>query len=401
MAFFVLVILFSLPLYISVSQFETAAAEMKVRQDWRTMTNDRFMTAGEIQLRLKNGTLDEVSPRALPTKQAMGNGKKMKITGFDSLPVRKYLIERLEMSPGNLVLLCATGCSGKTMLVQYIATCVSANKPLFGVFQVCPGSVVHIDQEQGELQTLRRYIRLANGLDATDIDVERRTLINRLDAPILDPAVVEKEVLEVCQGKALCIVDSLKACSSADENSDKIEVVLKMFKRVAEKTGCVMLVVHHKGKGKDAKQSGRGHSSIYDSADVQIDLEATPGGEMFELSCAKNREGKYFDGIQYQLSDEGSFHMGQNCTEKLCVVPVLLDVKNIKQEQRDKLIQALRDTVELKRGDLYGKVKGDRRKFNELVDEMIKSGELEQSAGSHNAKMLSLSQNFKDTEGWN
>lgn len=365
--------------------------------------NYRLVPGGgpEIERLAKLGRLDEIAPRELPKKLALGRGKKMRLTGFDSLPVRKYLIERLEMSPGNLVILCATGCSGKTMLAQYIATCVSADKPLFGVFQVSSGPILHIDQEQSEIQTLRRYMRLAYGVGATDIDVERMNLLERLDATHLPPAEVEKELVEACQGKVLCIIDSLKAASCADENSDKIEVVLKMFKRVAEKTGCVMLVVHHKGKGKDAKQSGRGHSSIYDSADVQIDLNAIEGGQLFELTCAKNREGRYFDGISYNMVDDGPFHEGQNCNERLLFVPVALDIKSIKQKQRDKIIQALRDNDKLSLTELFGKVKGERRKFNETLEDMVDGKEVEESTGNHGARMFSLTQEFKDTEGWN
>ena len=95
--------------------------------------------------------------------------------------------------------------------------------------------------------------------------------------------------INMCKGINLLIVDSLKAVVSCDENSGEIEKPLKMLKRVAEEANCVVLVIHHKGKGKDAKQSGRGHSSIYDSADVQLDLEVN--NEIYEITCAKNREG--------------------------------------------------------------------------------------------------------------
>lgn len=359
---------------------------------------ENLVTLADINQAVKNGKIEEIAPRQTKPTLAIERKAMMEIIGFDALPTKQYVIERLEISPGNLVLLCATGCSGKTMLAQYIATCISGGAPLFGMFPVKNGGVIHIDMEQSEIQTLRRYIRLANGVEVKKIDVARVTLKNRLDSPMLPLEEVEKELVELCTGKVLCVVDSLKAVSCADENSDKIEVVLKMFKRVAEKTQCAVLCVHHKGKGKDAKQSGRGHSSIYDSADVQFDLDAS--NEVYEISCAKNREGKYFDGIKYQLLDEGSFHMGQNCTEKLVFNPLQMDIKSTKQTQREKIIEALRSADQLKFNDLFGHVRGDRAKFGEVLDTMIENNEVVMVPGPRNAKLYSLTEDFKSAEGW-
>jgi len=321
---------------------------------------------------------------------------KMKITNFDNLPTKQYVIERLEISPGNLVLLCATGCSGKTMFAQYLASCISGNKPLFGQFPVMNGGVIHIDQEQSEIQTLRRYIRIANGLEISEIDVERTKLKYRLDDPKLDASETEEELIELCKGKVLLIVDSLKASSVVDENSAEIEKVLKMFKRVAEKTNCAVLCVHHKGKGKDAKQSGRGHSSIYDSCDVQFDLEVN--NEIYEVSCAKNREGKYFDGFKYCLADTGNFSKSQNCSERLEFNLLQDEIKSTKQSQRERIIEALTTSDQLKSNDLFDAVKGDKGKFGAVLSAMIESKEINEVSGPRNSKLYSLSEDFKNIQ---
>lgn len=358
------------------------------RNEWRIMKQ-----VSVLDIQNNRGFFEHKKPQIATEQQHM-----ISLTTLDTLPERQYVIERLEFSPGNLVLLCATGCSGKTMFAQYLSTCISNGLPLFGQFAVKQGSVVHYDAEQSEVQTQRRYIRLANGLNASKIDVLRITLKYRFDNPSLDLKEVEQEMVETCTGKTLCLIDSLKAVSCADENSDKIEVVLKMFKRVAEKTNCAFLVVHHKGKGKDAKQSGRGHSSIYDSCDVQIDLDCN--NEVYEISCAKNREGKYFDGLQYALLDTGNFVVSQHCTEKLEFSLLVDAIKSTKQSQREKVIEALTTNDQLKFNDLFDKVKGDRSKFNDVLSVMVDNNELVETAGPRNAKLYSLTEEYKNTVQW-
>jgi hypothetical protein len=351
----------------------------------------RTTTIHEINTAAKNGTFNKV----FPNRVSIEDSTMMTITKLDTLPKKEYIIQRLEVSPGNLILMCATGCSGKTMLAQYIATCVGGNHKLFDQFDVKSGGVVHIDAEQSEIQTRRRYIRLANGLGITYIDVLRSTLKFRFDSPEINLKDVESELVSLCEGKTMLIIDSLKAVSCADENSANIEAVLKMFKKIAEKTQCAVLCIHHKGKGKDAKQSGRGHSSIYDSCDVQFDLDVN--NEIYEITCAKNREGKYFDGIKYTLLDEGDFSKEQNCTEKLVFSLLEGDVKSVKQTQKDKILGVLVENAQMKYNDLFALVKGDRNKFNEVIDAMIDSNEIKEDLGPRNSKLYSLTEDYKTT----
>lgn len=329
------------------------------------------------------------------TKMSYGKVKKMKIIDFDSLPARQFFLERLDISPGTLVLLVGTGCSGKTMLAQYLATCVGGDHKLFDTFAIKKGNVIHIDQEQSEKQTELRYMRLGNGIGIKNMEVERVTLNYRLDdSTNLNFQKTEEELTELCMDKVLCLVDSLKACSVADENSGEIEKVLKMLKRIAEKTQCVMLVVHHKGKGKDAKQSGRGHSSIYDSCDVQIDLDVND--EVYELSCAKSREAKYFAGIKYTLLDDGDYHKGQHCTKELKFILLQDDIKSTKQTQTEKVIEALLAKNQLKYNDLFTEVRGDRNKFNDVLKSMIDANQLSEIPGPRNSKLYSLTESYKN-----
>lgn len=330
--------------------------------------------------------------------RAIGNQKTISLKGLEKMKKKEYIIKRFDLAEGSLGLLCGTGNSGKTMLVQYLACCVSSGKPMFGSFEVKKGSVNHVDMEQSEDQTQRRYERLANFLELTELAVSRVTLQNRLDSKPEFLEQVEEEMIDLCSESTLTIIDSLKAVSAAEENSADIEVVLKLLKRVAEKTSCAILLVHHKGKGKDAKQSGRGHSSIYDSVDVQIDLDVE--NEVYQLSCAKNRDGRFFDGIKYQLLDKGNFNFEQNCSEILAFDLLQDDVKNKKADMKGKVLEVLSTEGELKQGDLFEKVKGDRNRFIEILALLIKMKHVEEKKGYRGAIIYSITEEGKNIENW-
>lgn len=332
------------------------------------------------------------------TQQAIGTTSMIKLLGLSKLPTKEYVIERFELSRGSFGLLCATGCSGKTMLVQYIACCISSGKPLFGTFPVLQGSVVHIDQEQSQVQTQRRYERLAGGLGIDSLDITRITLANRLDSPKLRIQDVEAELVKALTGKTIAIIDSLKKTSEADENSADIEVVLNMFKQVAETTNCAILLIHHKGKGKDAKQSGRGHSSIYDSVDIQIDLDSNDG--IYEIECAKNRDGDFFPGIKYRLVDGGDFNKQQNCSERLDLDLLQADVRSRKSDARSRIVELLGSVESINQGALFAQIKGDRALFQDAITALTDNGEVSKSTGAKGAHIYTLTEKGRAVEGW-
>src|SRR5690606_8417829 len=101
----------------------------------------------------------------------------------------------------------------------------------------------------------------------------------------LASATAESTLRSLCQGVALCIVDSFRAsCPEIDENSSEARRPLNMLTRVSEATDCVFLVIHHARKpAKDSqggsKMSMRGSSGLYDAAASVMIFESGKKGE--------------------------------------------------------------------------------------------------------------------------
>lgn len=323
--------------------------------------------------------------------------------GRENLAPRKYLLKRLEIEEGTLALLCAAGNSGKTMLVQHLAMSVNSGIPFLGVYPVATGRVLHIDMENNIKQIERRYERLANGLDINEFSITKVSLDGgRLDSQD-NIKTIERDLVELCSGYTFIVIDSLKAVSEADENSAQIEIICKVFKRVAEKANCAILLVHHKGKGKsDNRQSGRGHSSIYDSVDVQIDINHEGTSSEYVLECAKNRDGSYFKDISYRLEDTGEFWPEQNCSAGLKLVAEL-EVTEPEVEVKDSLdVVMLKNLVEksVNQSELFSLVKGQREVFNKTVESLLKKDLINETKGAKNARIFNITQQGKSFINW-
>ena len=195
--------------------------------------------------------------------------------------------------------------------------------------------------------------------------------------------------MEDFSGSVLVIIDSLKAITEADENSSEIEKTLKMLKRISEKANCCILIAHHKGKSKDAKQSGRGHSSIYDSLDVQMDIDSK--NDKFILRCSKMRDGKFFDGIEYVMTDKGRFVEAQNCTSELHFDIINDKVITAGDGQRLKLLKILSKKQSLVNNrDLYNEVKGDKTSYVKVINSLLEENLIEESKGIKNSRMFKI-----------
>ena len=313
-----------------------------------------------------------------------------------SYKAKDFLIKRLQLNKGNLVLLVAAGGSGKSMFMQYLGLCVSTGSKLFDTFDVKQGKVLHIDQEQSENQTSLRYSRIAKAMGVSDFNIERIYLKSRLDAVPDMMQLVEDRLVAKFKGYDLVLVDSLKKLSVVDENSSEIEKVCNLLKRAAERANCVIMLIHHKGKGKvEGRQSGRGHSSIYDSCDVQIDLDHESGDqEPFELECTKNRDGRIFQGLKYSMEDRGDFLPSQDCQEELAFSLIQEVSVNKVDDYKTSMLKVLA-AGECILSKLYEQItaKGGRDMFDTVLADCLSNKLVIESVGHKRSRLFTITDN--------
>ena len=175
----------------------------------------------------------------------------------------------------------------KTYSVISLAVCAALGKPWLDK-KTTQTKVLFIDEETRPDALRRRLRKCVLGEIGTD---EAEIQYVCLAGFLLDKKedVIELENLINKSGAGLVIFDALANIMSGDENSKKdTQPVFNALKRIAFRTGCTIIVIHHSGK------SGiyRGSSVIKASIDQLIKVESKPESEWITFTPEKAREFK-------------------------------------------------------------------------------------------------------------
>src|SRR5262249_18136955 len=140
---------------------------------------------------------------------------------FEPLPPTHWLFQELGMCPGRASMLAGYGYSGKTLAGQALLLAAAAGIPAWGHFPTgAPLRVRHMDFEQGRHATLKRYQRLAAGMELSLGDVAPR-----LEVTIFPPATLNaKDAADVyaraSEGCDLVFLDSLAGATPGEPENE-------------------------------------------------------------------------------------------------------------------------------------------------------------------------------------
>jgi hypothetical protein len=127
---------------------------------------------------------------------------------------------------------------------------------------------------------------------------------------------------------------------------------------------------------------------------MQIDLDRN--GDVYELSCAKMRDGKYYDGLKYEMRDVGEYRHDHDCTEKIVFALLAENIPNRVIEMRTKVIKALGEKT-LTFNKLYVAIgKGDRDSFSQAIADCMKDDAIRMTEGPNRSHNYSLTENGKE-----
>ncbi|EYF06032.1 AAA family ATPase [Chondromyces apiculatus] len=230
---------------------------------------------------------------------------------FMHLPPTRWLVPALQLCQGRPAMLAAYGSTGKTLAAQSLALAACARRRVWGAFD-CPAALTvrHVDHEQGRHATLKRYQRLAVGMDLTPDDLQGRLAVSIFPSVYLNLADAEDAYAKTCEGVDLVIIDALKgATPGVDENDSKIRHCIDTLSRVSDRTGTSFLIIHHSGKPKDnhsdARMIPRGSSAIFDACGSVLVMSGEKGKPKLvrhEKGAAES-EGGALDDFHLEIED--------------------------------------------------------------------------------------------------
>lgn len=249
------------------------------------------------------------------------------------LPPLAYIIPRMGMprGPGAPHMAAGYGFSGKTLATQVMLLCLAANRKVWGSFDGpgTPLNVGHVDAEQGEALTRKRYQRaaLGHGIDLVADVGDRLRLYCYPKTASGHRITLKREDAnwwrEMMTGLDLLAVDSLAALSNGvDENSREQREALDMLGELSSDTGCRPFCIHHSTKpsmdgGREARYSIRGSGAIYDALDSAY-IFSGEKGESVKVEHVKARShGEPTDDFALDFADvedSGDAKAGVTCT---------------------------------------------------------------------------------------
>jgi len=213
----------------------------------------------------------------------------------EPLPEVEHVVAEIGLVAGGGAphLIAGYGFSGKSLACQALLVALAAGAKVWGAYDAPARRVVHVDLEQGERLTRRRYQRLAKAMG-----VDLAALGDALAVAIMPPGLTLSAACEprwraLMTGRDLVLVDSLRAATAgADENDSSIRAGLDMLGALSEATGCRALVIHHarkpNGDAPGGRYSIRGSSAIYDGSD-SVYVFSAERGEPIRVEHAKAR----------------------------------------------------------------------------------------------------------------
>jgi hypothetical protein len=224
-----------------------------------------------------------------------------------SLPRRQWLMGHWLLR-GEVTAIIAPGGTGKSTIGNTIALCLASGQPLLGKpLHRGPQAVWIFNLEDGT-DELERQLSAAcayHGIGPADCG-DRLHLDSGLVQPLCTAIEGENgfELLEETFAQlavtirerqvATVIVDPFVSSHKVMERSNEdIDAIVKRWKRLAQETGCAVILVHHTRKlgGREVTaEDGRGAVALRDAARVVLVLNAMSDKEAEELGIADHQE---------------------------------------------------------------------------------------------------------------
>ena len=303
---------------------------------------------------------------------------------FTKLPPATWISRELQIGPGRPTLLAGYGASGKTLLAQSLALSVAAGVPAWGRFKIERGLVVHVDLEQGQRATARRYQRLTIGLGILPPELDGNLLVACLPRLYLTNKKALDEYARVADGAKLVIIDSLRvAVSGCDENDSKIRDHIDELTRISESTGAAFMLLHHAGKPKDGhadqRTIARGSSAIFDACGAVYVLTGPKRGPkaLSQQKCPADVEGEPIDDFAIEIEDVPSDTSPTAGVRVIAGDLVEMPADSKADAIRRKIVEYVAVHPNASKRSIRGEVGGRCTTVDDQLDWLVDNGQLE------------------------
>ncbi|MDB5204408.1 MAG: helicase, phage-associated [Candidatus Taylorbacteria bacterium] len=293
-----------------------------------------------------------------------------------------YIIEKMIPQKGISVISGHPG-SGKSWIMLSMAEAVASGKRLWDKFETTQGSVLIIDEENGDTE-LQRRLKMLNSESKLPIYFSIQQSVR------IDDEVKMSTLLNIVRDKDIkfIIIDPFAAIHSATENSaDEVQKVLTQLQRFNQ-AGATVLAVHHHRKDNGFRKSGagqnlRGSSALSARLDSHISVdkqkEDESGIELL-INHDKSRRGPRLPSFNVLIKSDKT---GES--EKIDVVYVGdADAYKLKKDEVKEIIMGVLENDKMFASEIIPAVKSEMKISDSNILKAIR--ELEDSLTVHSEK---------------
>lgn len=187
------------------------------------------------------------------------------------------------------------GFAGKSVVAFSMGLAVASGRPIWGTFRCKQGIWVHLDHEQGKRRTKGLIQRMCLGMGISREEIHGQIRASIYPSVNLTSPGAFDHYCRAFEGVAIATCDALKGMTPGiDENDSAIREFIDMLGIVSERTGCMIVLIHHAGKtpmdgSRPRKESGRGSSGIFDACQ-SVWVMSAKKGEPTMVTHEKDRE---------------------------------------------------------------------------------------------------------------
>ena len=281
-------------------------------------------------------------------------------------PEPVWLIDGI-ISDGSLNIIWGDSGCGKTWVCMDMLVAAALGTQWIGK-STTQSNVLLIDEESGKRRLKKRLRRVitGNGGDFLNIPLHYMTMA-RLD--VRDILKMEELKFFITQNNIkIVLMDALmEVIPGADENSVKeMNPPLMAIRNLIEETGTAVVIIHHAGKAKEAKNSQfRGSSAIKGASDLMI--QVTKDGDDVNLKSSKVRDVEDFEINAKFLFSDFDFKMefiaeGEN------------KITNQFSTTDREIIKFLYPDVNAKLSEIHEHIKGNQKTLSNKLSGLKKRG---------------------------
>lgn len=276
--------------------------------------------------------------------------RSVSIAEFVSRPSLTWIVKNLMPDTAGLGVIWGASTSGKTFAALDLAMAICRGIPWQGLRTRESGCVYVVAEGQGGfVNRVTAYLQ-HHELDKDGLRLEIVAQpINLFDAEehLDDLIQVVKDAGERIGPIRVIFIDTLnRVLAGGDENSSKdMGALLMNMQRLADSTGCFIVLVHHCGK--DEARGARGHSSLKAAADLEISITNNKGARTLQIEKLKDGQDGIAYGFHLEVVKLGADEDGDPITS--CVA-VPSDVKPASSKRRftgaeSVALQALKEAI--------------------------------------------------------